>query len=96
MNGADNTVKMQYGGAVRGRVVDQDGKPVRNFRVLVNAPRERKPDDKLGGGYFAGFCGMGVRFTSPDGVFVLTGVVAGSVLRIWPWQKGTGRRSRTV
>jgi beta-lactamase regulating signal transducer with metallopeptidase domain/protocatechuate 3,4-dioxygenase beta subunit len=89
LNEADHTVKMQYGGAVRGRVVDQDGKPVRNFRVLVNMPRERKRDDKLGG-YFAGFCGMGVRFTSPDGVFVLTGVGAGTVLRISAVAEGYG------
>jgi beta-lactamase regulating signal transducer with metallopeptidase domain/uncharacterized GH25 family protein len=86
---ADNTVTMQYGGAVSGRVVDRDGKPIRNFRVLVNFPRERRPGDQSGG-YFAGYCGIGVRFTSADGTFVLTGVGTGSVLRISALAEGHG------
>ncbi len=61
--------------------------PIRNFRVLVNFPRERRLADlwrlgNLSGGFFAGFTGFGVRFTSEDGGFVLTGIGAGSVLRI--------------
>jgi protocatechuate 3,4-dioxygenase beta subunit len=89
LSSADNTVTMLYGGAVFGRVVDREGKPIRNFRVLVNAPHERRADDQSGG-YFAGFCGMGVRFTSGDGSFVLTGVGAGSVLRIMAIAEGHG------
>jgi beta-lactamase regulating signal transducer with metallopeptidase domain/protocatechuate 3,4-dioxygenase beta subunit len=83
LDSTDNKVKvtMSYGGAVAGRVVDKDGKPIRNFRVLVNAPHEQRPGD-VSGGYFAGYCGIGVRYTSPDGSFVLTGVAAGNVLRI--------------
>jgi protocatechuate 3,4-dioxygenase beta subunit len=86
---ADNTVTMVYGGAVFGRVVDRDGKPIRNFRILVNSPHERRADDQSGG-YFAGYCGMGVRFTSDDGSFVLTGVGAGSVLRVMAIAEGHG------
>jgi hypothetical protein len=80
---------MQYGGAISGRVVDRDGKPVRNFRVLVNFPHERRPGD-ASGGYFAGYCGIGVRFTSADGSFVLTGVGTGSVHRIMAVAEGHG------
>ncbi len=36
---ADNAVTMQYGGAISGRVLDRDGKPIRSFRVLVDRPR---------------------------------------------------------
>jgi beta-lactamase regulating signal transducer with metallopeptidase domain len=86
---ADNVVTMQYGGAVFGRVVDRDGKPIRNFRVLVNFPHERRPGD-ASGGYFAGYCGMGVRFTSADGTFALTGVGTGSVHRISAIAEGHG------
>lgn len=86
---ADNTVTMLYGGAVFGRVVDRDGKPIRNLRVLVDFPRNRRADDQSGG-YFAGYCGMGVRFTSDDGSFVLTGVGAGNVLRIMAIAEGHG------
>jgi Carboxypeptidase regulatory-like domain len=42
----------------------------------VNFPRERQPGDG-GGGYFAGYVGIGVRFTSSDGSFVLTGIGPG-------------------
>jgi beta-lactamase regulating signal transducer with metallopeptidase domain len=81
LTGADNAVTMLYGGAVKGRVVDREGKPIRNFRVLVNFPRERRLGDHTEG-FFAGYTGMGVHFTSADGSFVLTGVGAGSIYRI--------------
>jgi hypothetical protein len=29
-----------------GKVVSHDGKPIRNFRVLVNFPRDRRPEDQ--------------------------------------------------
>jgi beta-lactamase regulating signal transducer with metallopeptidase domain len=83
------TVKMSYGGAISGRVVDREGKPIRNFRVLVNFPRERRPGDQTSG-FFAGYCGIGVRFTSADGSFVLTGVGAGSVYRVTALAEGHG------
>ncbi len=88
---ANNTliVKMAYGGAISGRVVDREGKPIRNFRVLVNFPRQRQPGDNSGG-YFAGYCGIGVRFTSSDGTFVLTGIGAGGVYRITALAEGHG------
>ncbi len=85
----DNVVTMQAGGAIYGRVVDENGKPVRDFRVLVNFPHDRRPGD-ASGGYFAGYCGMGVRFTSPDGTFVLTGVGTGSVHRVSAVAEGHG------
>jgi len=88
---ANNTliVKMAYGGAISGRVVDREGRPIRNFRVLVNFPRQQQPGDNSGG-YFAGYSGIGVRFTSADGSFVLTGVGAGSVYRITALAEGHG------
>jgi hypothetical protein len=88
-DGTDNLVTMMYGGAVSGRVVDRDGKPVRSFRVLVNFPRQPKPGDSTAG-FFAGYCGIGVRFTSADGCFVLTGVGAGSVYRLTALADGYG------
>jgi hypothetical protein len=94
LDGADNTlnVRLDYGGAIKGRVVDQDGKPIYSFRILVNIPRERKPGD-VSGGFFAGYTGIGVRFTSDDGGFVLTGVGAGSVQRITAIADGYGQAS---
>src|SRR5207302_6726580 len=89
LDGGETTVKMFYGGAISGRVVDRDGKPIRSFRVLVGFPRERKPGD-ASGGFFAGYSGIGVRFTSADGSFVLTGVGAGHVYRVTALADGHG------
>jgi len=41
----ENRVTMMATGVIRGRVVDEAGQPIRNFRVLVNHPRNRKPDE---------------------------------------------------
>ena len=82
LGGAENEVKMKSAGMIRGRVVNRDGKPVRNFRILVNAPHERQVGEKFGG-YFAGYCGIGITFTSDDGGFVITGLgEAGGLCRI--------------
>ena len=88
-DGTDNRVTVRGGGAIKGRVVGHDGKPVRNFRVLVHFPRDRKPGEQTAG-YFAGYSGVGVRFTAADGAFVLTGVGAGSVYRVQAVADGQG------
>ena len=85
----DNTVVMSAAGAIRGKVVDHEGKSVRSFRVLLNAPRERKPDDKFGG-FFAGFCGIGLTYTSDDGSFLIRNLGAGSVQRVTVLAPGHG------
>ncbi len=84
-----NRVVMHATGAVRGRVTDGEGKPVKRFRVLVNFPRERKPDDELGG-YFAGYCWPGLTFTDERGEFQVTDLVAGSVVRVTIMAEGHG------
>jgi hypothetical protein len=94
LDGADNAVTMgqvtmQYGGAIRGRVLDPAGRPVRNFRVLINMPHDLGPTDKAGG-YFAGYCGTGLRFTSADGTFTVTGLVAGNLHRVTVVTDGAG------
>ncbi len=95
LGGEENevTLKQQSDGMIRGRVVDRDGRPVRNFRIRVNAPRERQPGDKFGG-YFAGYCGIGITFTSDDGVFVITDLgKAGGICRISAVAEGYGQGS---
>jgi hypothetical protein len=81
LDGPDNIVTMQAGGAIRGRVVDWEQRPVRSFRVLLGFPREHHAADK-GGGFFAGFSGIGLTYTSDDGTFVVKELVAGSVQRL--------------
>jgi protocatechuate 3,4-dioxygenase beta subunit len=89
LDGVENSVTMRYGGAVFGRVVDRDGKPIRNFRVLVGFPLQRQAGDRTEG-FFAGYSGIGVHFTSADGTFVLTGVGADCVYRIRALAAGHG------
>ncbi|MFL5340606.1 MAG: hypothetical protein ACJ8F7_10690 [Gemmataceae bacterium] len=88
-DGSENNVTMLYGGALFGRVVDRDGKPIRNFRVVVGFPLQRLGGDRTEG-FFAGYSGMGVYFTSADGNFVLTGVGAGSIYRVRALAEGHG------
>jgi len=89
LGGGENNVTMKYGGALVGRVVDQAGNPLHDFRVLVGFPHDRRPGDKTDG-YFAGYSGIGVRFTSSEGTFVLTGVGAESVYRLTALADGHG------
>lgn len=84
-----NEVKILPGGALKGKVVDSQGNPIRNFRITVNQPTTQLPFDKLDG-YFAGYSGMGVYFTSEDGTFVLTGVGVGNHLRVKAHAEGHG------
>jgi len=85
----ENLVTMTAAGAIRGKVVDHQCKPVRNFRVLLNGPRQRNPGDKYGG-FFAGFCGIGLTYTSDDGSFVVHNLTGGSVQRITVLAPGHG------
>jgi hypothetical protein len=54
---------------------------VRSFRVLIDIPRQRGPQDQVGG-YFAGYNSPGVSFTSEDGTFTVTKVEAGFLHRV--------------
>src|SRR5262249_23644774 len=85
----ENRVVLQAEGALKCGVVDRDGKPIRDFRVLLAFTKNRQAGDRTEG-YFAGYSGIGVRFTSPDGSFVLTGVGAGSVYRVRVIAEGHG------
>src|SRR5262249_42162158 len=67
-----NVVDLLSGGAIRGRVIDPAGRPVRNFRVQVGIPRGARPGDSVGG-YFAGYVGTGLSFTRDDGEFIISG-----------------------
>lgn len=70
LNSGENVHTLLAGGAVRGRVVDTAGRPVRQFNVTLKF---------IKGGFFAGFQGIGVDYTTDDGVFVLSDVDAGSI-----------------
>jgi protocatechuate 3,4-dioxygenase beta subunit len=87
---ADNDVQLPIGGAVRGRIVDGRGRPVRNFKVRAMIPRVREPREPVGG-YYAGFDWYGVTYTSADGVFVLTDIAADRWLRLIVSSPGIGR-----
>jgi protocatechuate 3,4-dioxygenase beta subunit len=89
LDGAVNAVTMAHGGALMGRVLDQDGKPIRSFRLVVECPPNTGGTDastRLVGGYRT----VGVRFTSADGRFLLTGVGAAAACRVTAIAPGHG------
>ncbi|MEZ6191563.1 MAG: carboxypeptidase-like regulatory domain-containing protein [Phycisphaerales bacterium] len=92
-----NTVVMSSTGAVSGRVVDAEGRPIESFRILLNIPPDYQPGEKVGG-FFAGFEWPGVSFTDPAGRFLVSDLPAGSVVRVSVWAPGHGMASidRTV
>ena len=85
-----NVVVLRGAGAIRGRVVDPAGRPVRNFRVQVNSPKVTKPGDPAEGGFFAGYVGIGLTFTRDDGEFTISGLSAGSLVRLTVIADGYG------
>ncbi|WP_435021791.1 carboxypeptidase regulatory-like domain-containing protein [Tundrisphaera sp. TA3] len=86
---AMNLVTLQGEGAIRGRVVTPGGRPVRNFRIVLGFPKDTKPGDPVGG-FFAGYSGIGVTFTRDDGEFTVTGLTAGSFVRVSAIAEGFG------
>ena len=90
-----NLVTLLSGGAIRGRVIDPAGKPVRNFRIQVGIPKGARPGDPVGG-YFAGYGGTGLSFTRDDGEFIISGLTAGNLhhLTVITEKRGTGEIDR--
>ena len=76
-----NVITLTGEGALRGRVVDFKGNPVRNFRAKLAFPNEKKTGDKSNG-YYIGYIKPGITYTRDDGVFTLSGLTAGNVVRV--------------
>jgi hypothetical protein len=89
LDGKQNVIVIESEGAIRGRVVDSNGKPVRNFRVLFLHPTKIEKGERPGS-YFAGYCGIGVNFTGDDGTFIVSALEAGAVHRLAIVAKGHG------
>jgi protocatechuate 3,4-dioxygenase beta subunit len=88
-----NEIRMSAGGAIQGRVVDANGKPVRQFKIRVLIPRKLSADEPAGG-YYAGFDWYGITFTRDDGIFVLTDIGANHWMRLIISAPGVGRAIR--
>ena len=88
LKGTSNEIKLTAGGAIRGRVIDPAGKPLRNFRICVKVPRDRTLQPM--GGYFAGF-ENGIHFTRDDGTFIITDLTADHWVRLVAMAPGTGQ-----
>jgi protocatechuate 3,4-dioxygenase beta subunit len=84
-----NVIILPANGAIRGRVVDSQGNPVRNFRVKIEPSRERKVGEKSGG-FYLGYTTIGVAFTRDDGVFTLSGLTTGDVAGVTVISDGFG------
>ncbi|MDB2687551.1 carboxypeptidase regulatory-like domain-containing protein, partial [Mariniblastus sp.] len=84
-----NEIVLEPAGAIVGTVVDENDKPVRNFNVRLEIPREHDQDEKCGN-YYAGFGWYGVSFTRDDGTFVLSGMNADHWMRLIVRAPGVG------
>jgi hypothetical protein len=87
--GVHNEVRMVGGGAIRGRVLDPDGKPVRDFRIRLDLPRNLPAGEKSGG-FYAGYQSIGITFTANDGTFAVSDVPADTWLRVRAVATGYG------
>lgn len=88
-DGSVNRVTLSAGGAVSGRVIDEHGQPVRNFKIRIRIPRNIQKGERAGG-YYAGFDWYGLSFTRHDGAFVFTDVGAETWLRLIFSSPGVG------
>jgi len=89
LNAPKNETRLAHSGSIKGKVVDSQGKPVRNFRITLNSSRDAKPTDGWGG-YHTEYCHGGVHFTSVDGTFALTGLESGAIVRVKAYADGYG------
>ena len=89
LDGPLNEIKLSAGGAIRGKVVDAAGKPVRNFNIRMGVPRHLQPTEPMGSAY-AGYDWYGISYTRDDGVFVMTGLIAGCWHRLIISSPGIG------
>ena len=71
-----NEVVLLGDGAIRGRVVDSMGRPVRNFLVRLGIPKDAKAGEPVGG-FSASYGSSGLSFTRDDGEFTITRLTAG-------------------
>ncbi len=89
LTGTENVVIMEHGGAIRGRVVDRGGKPVRTFRVRLGHPRQPVPGNPMHG-IMVELVNLGLTFTADDGSFLVSGLDAGGVYRVTVAADGHG------
>lgn len=101
----DNSVITMAGpGAYRGRVIDPQGNPVRDFRIMLDLTdcvptRPTFQSPSVNGadpnahttGIYAGLRSLGVLYTSADGTFVLSGVAETNVNTVIAQVPGYGR-----
>ena len=87
--GFENVIELESVGVVGGAVVDENGKPVRNFNIRVGIPRQRERGENFGN-YYAGFGWSGVSFTRDDGTFVLSGLNVDHWMRLIVRAPGVG------
>jgi len=92
MNGnqPEPTIQLQRMGVIKGKVVDYEGKPVKNFRVTLNSPKNPDPKDASRTGIRASYTGHGISFSSEDGAFMVSDLKPGTAWRVQVYANGLG------
>jgi beta-lactamase regulating signal transducer with metallopeptidase domain/protocatechuate 3,4-dioxygenase beta subunit len=88
LNKLDHQIQLDSYGAVRGRVLDPEGKPVKDFCVLVNFPLIPPPNQQ-NGGFDANYT-RGVYFTDESGRFQISMLPPGVIVRLVARAPGLG------
>lgn len=89
----NHVMKLQSRGVFRGRVLDAAGKPVTDFRVSIDFPRDREPSDRLEG-FSVVYRGIGISYTNWEGRFCWGDeITPGATYRVTVSAKGHGDSS---
>ncbi len=84
------TVRLDPVGAIKGRVIGVDGKPVKNFRITVDHPLVRNPNN-AGVGIGASYSSLGISFSAEDGSFVVSDLKPGTTWKVQAHAREMGK-----
>ena len=81
LNSDDNKIVMSASGSIRGRVLNSFGRPIQNFRIRIDFPQQRLPNERFQG-VTASFGSTGITFSDKDGWFQLRDLPSGVCYRV--------------
>lgn len=92
LNSDENKMVMTASGSVRGRVLNAFGRPIQNFRIRIDFPQQRLPNERSEG-FTASFRTNGITFSDAEGWFQLSDLPSGVYYRVTADAVGYGEAS---
>ena len=81
LNSDENKIVMSASGSIRGRVLNSFGRPIQNFRIRLDFPQQRLPNERFEG-FTASFGSTGITFSDKEGWFQLSDLPSGVCYRV--------------